>query len=447
MEFEKPNLSTKQPRNLHSVVREENVANAARARAYAARPGADEDQAPVPDQRNKENHGSWISGIFTGYIGCFYSPASLSLLQRPQRPVTPPQSRRVTRASMLQLKRIDIPPEYFLDRVHRDFISGRIVLEAVDPYYDFDFVDLRGREKVDGTPEHLTADEFLFRAIPLALRTWQFQSQFESENSVESLVQLWHAGQKSIKSIDDIRIDTLQKHLLDNWLWLSYSPALASICAAIVGAFTSDTLCCVILIASLIFCVQAAKACNLASRLHYERWITLAPRLGVIVWILAQGLTPPTIRGKPAYSSSIPSILRIVAASILAIDVIIGDILSRVRTRLHGTRYIFRANLSRKFMICERVSNPPVAALSEAILGQDMFAEQADGHRFALIGELEGILCELRPLTVKDLPRPVETTRALKMYSVALLSQNLRCMYSIFLATCEKILPIQLLCL
>ena len=51
---------------------------------------------------------------------------------------------------MLQLKRIDIPPEYFLDRVHRDFISGRIVLEAVDPYYDFDFVDLAKQTSVSG---------------------------------------------------------------------------------------------------------------------------------------------------------------------------------------------------------------------------------------------------------------------------------------------------------
>ena len=421
----------KLPRNLHSVVRDENAATAARARAIPSSIGGQETgtETSLEARLAKINRGCF--GMFTGYEGCFHSRSSIPLVFQPQRPVSPPATRRVTRASMLQLKKIEVPPNYFLDRVQRNFISGRIVLEAIDPFYDYDFIDLQGREKVDDTPEALSADPCLFKVYPLALRSWHFQSQFEVENSVDSLVQLWHDGQKSIKSLDEIRADALEKKLSDDWIWLTYSSALPCFCSSIIACFTVHSFCLVVLCALLVFSVQVAKRCNTACTVQRERWITLLPRLGAIAWIFSLGMSPPYIRGKVSTTSSIPPIIRTLAGVVLLLDVIVGDVFARARAYLRGTRFVFRSSLHKKVLICERISNKPGIALSEAILGRELFEDQAAGKQFALIADLDGILCELHPLTVKDLPLPAATTGALKMYSLSVLFRHCLRLYFI----------------
>jgi hypothetical protein len=320
------------------------------------------------------------------------------------------------------LKRIEIPSDHFLDRVYRNFVSGRIALEGIEIQYDFDFVHLKCPQEIEGTVECILADEFLMKPVPLAYRTWVFQSTFEDENSIDALVHLWNAGQKSIRSIENIKQDILLKPTFESPSYLAgrYSPTIACMLSLSLCIFTLDKTAFIILALLVLFCSRIALFANVASRIGLERYISLPFRVGAGIWLWTLGTSPYIERLRPVTTSSVPGYIRLACGAILFIDIILGDIARIVRSRRSSTSYILHEILPGNVYICEvHGAGTHNITLSEAIIGPSRFEQQVNGTRFTLVAYIEGLLVELVPLSTRDFPDPYKTLDALKVVCTA----------------------------
>ena len=359
-------------------------------------------------------------GIYTGYIGFLYSAASLPLIHKPTIPKPPSANKRVTRPNMLLLQRVTIPSEYFLEKIHRNFLTGLIVMEGVDPQYDASFVDLASRLFLEDTPEILSRDEFLMVPIPLPFRTWYYHQTFELENSIEVRVQLWNAGQKSIKSIDEIRQNMIEGSFFDvpSKSVMTYSPAWPCFIALFLSCFTLDKLTFYLYMILFFITARIALHTNLPTRIAYERPISILLRGGIAIWIGLEGTVPATERGVPVTESAIPGLIRLCSATIILIDCIVSDLILSVYMRLRRRCFKIVESLSTGLYICEVDGFGMSYTFPESVVGNQRFQEQLEGKRFALIADIHGILAELRPTTLKDFPEPIHTLGAVPIYSI-----------------------------
>ena len=359
-------------------------------------------------------------GIYTGYIGCLYSRSSLVLRHRPYPPPTPAPEKRVTRVNLLSLRRTKIQPEHFLEKVHRNFLTGSIVLEGVDPRSDFSFVDLQNRETLEGTPEQLAEDETLLLPIPLVWRTWLFHCTFEYENSVDSLVKVWNAGQKSIRSLDEIRISCIESSISDlppRYLG-KYSPSVAALLSFLISSFTLDKAVFAVNALLVILTVRIAVTTNQPNRFRFQRVLTLLFRLGLVVWVASLGVTAPLESGLALTSSHLPGYIRMLSAVILILDIIFGDMIEPIMSKFRDRSFRVVESLPNRVFICEMHGMGRANVYSETILGLERYRQQSESTKFAVIADIQGLLFELRPTTIRDFPEPVRTTGYVPMYSI-----------------------------
>jgi hypothetical protein len=410
----------RQPTNLYQAREEQNQQDAARARA-----SGDRGDLEALTTNSKEfldpNALSVGFGVFTGYLGCYYSP-NVVFLHEPFVEEGADDTLRIPNSYILQFKRVNIPKDFFLDKIHRNFLSGVIVAEGVRLNHDFDFVDLQDRPSLEGTPQSILEDEFLFRAIPLPLRTWFYHSTFEDENSIDAMVRLWNEGQKPIRTISDVREDILNASIVEGSTWKKgrYSPGIACIIACMTCCFSIDKNAFAVLSCLLVVCVSIAKRTNNARLVNRERLYSLLFRVGTIIWIWTMGTSPPIDRVKPITTSSIPGTFRLCCGAILFIDVILGDIWYLFRRRTSGSRYKVRLSLEGRVFVCEALGSlwHQTTTLSSAVIGTELFEEQSAGRPFVLIADIDGILVYLKPLTLSDLPSVTgETVAFLPLYS------------------------------
>lgn len=383
------------------------------------------------DKRDDKTVQTWDSqydetcffGIYSGYAGCLYSKSSLVLRHRPYPSLPPIPEKRVTRPNLLLLRKIQIPSEHFLDKVHRNFLTGAIVFEGVDPRADCEFVDLHARNSIEGTPEQLCEDESLMVPISLVWRTWVYHSIFEHEHSVDSLVKLWNAGQKSIRAMDEIRINTIELRMTDlspRYLG-QYSPALACIVSFVLSCFTVDKVAFALCALLVIITTRLAIFTNLPHRRRYNRPMSFILRLGMIAWLASLGTSSAVEDGLPVTASPLPGIIRLVSGVVLALDLIFGDIVEPLVTRVRARSFRVVEALPNRVFICEMHGLANAHTYSETILGLERYRQQSEGVKFAVIADIQGLLVELRPTSIKDFPEPIKTIDAIPMYSIGCL--------------------------
>ena len=402
------------PTNLFNSVRAVNQEEAIRARSRAHRlVGTLDSSENIPP-----NASSVLWGMYPGYVSTFYSPASLAVLLNP--PVKPklPHKANTPDENLLQIYKWDIPKDYFLDKVFRDFMQGNIVLEPVENEYDFDLIDLCDRAEVSGSISDLMQDEYLFKPIALPNRTWHFQSSFELENSVDSLVRLWNEGQKSIKSFVDLREISLRLKIVEGDVLLigSYSPAVACLISLILCCFTMDKSVFIVLTFLFALCTGISSRWNNAYYIYLIRPFTVIPRLGVAVWICTLGIASPLDRGVEITSSPLPGIVRLGCSFVILLDIITGDVNQLINRIKSAKSYRVRRYLSETLILCES-SHFTESGLSASVIGSDLFEEQGDGTHFVLVADVEGLLFELRSLKEGDLPELGISTKVLRSYS------------------------------
>lgn len=409
------------PTNLFNTRRAVNEVEAARARANGHRMSLLELETDTLESDIPPNATSILWGIYPGYVSSFYSPASLSVLKNP--PIKPPAPLTVDglRTDQLQIEELNIPKDYFIDRVFRDFVKGSVVLEGIERDYDFDLIDLSNKSQRVGTIGEILEDEFLFRPVALPNRTWYFQSSFELENSVESLVRLWSDGQKNIKSLNDLRKEAINANILEgsNFLLGGYSPSLACFTSLFFCCFTMDKSVFAILATLFAICAGIGTKCNTAYSNHLERPVSVLLRLGVVVWIWTLGTSSPADRGVTITTSTTPGTVRLCCSLILLADIIVGDLNQFIRRKWFTIRLKVREYLSETLIICETSSiskSTKQYLLSSSVIGEDLFNQQGNGTRFVIIVDAEGLLFQLEPLTLNDLPDPAICSTPLRSF-------------------------------
>ena len=412
------------PTNLFNSVRNVHEVDAERAHANL-RKSIDLAEAEERIQSEIPSHSSSVLwGLYPGYISAFYSPSSITILRNPIVKPIPAPRRVLAEGDIFQIDQLNIPKNYFLDKVFRDFMTGTVVLEGVELDFDFDFVDLSDRTFLDGTARDIINDDFLFRPKCLPNHSWYFQSSFELENSVESLVRLWNEGQKSIKSINDLREQALTSVTIEgNPLRVGgYSPAIPCLMSLILSCLTMDKSAFAVLAMLFAICALYGAKCNKAYSLYLERPVTLPIRLGLAAWILTLGTSSPSDRGEIITVSSFPGTVRIFCAIILLLDTLIGDINQFVRRRERcAQRLRVRKYITENLIVLETKSVRPMSEclLSARIIGEDLFAEQQDGRGLVLVAYVEGVFCELLPLREADVldPNMLYRSYCMKVFS------------------------------
>jgi hypothetical protein len=401
------------------AIKARNAIAAAQARIYGSQNTLSSSKDSLEHQTGERSHDytcAW--GMHTGYVGCLYSRASLSLLHRRNhhRVLTP--EKRVTRPNMLLLTRKRIPADYFLEKVHRNSMTGMIVVEGAEDNLDFSFIDLLSRDSIEDLPDKLLQDEFLLVPIPLAHRTWRYQSIFEFENSAESLVDHWRAGQRSIRTIDEIRQESLEVAIWDYRpkCKRNYSPSIPCVLALLLSCFTFDTTLFAFHCILVYLTARLSLVCNRPNRLWLERPCSLLIRLSVVAWICMAGLETPTRRGKPLTTSSIPPIIRLLTGFAIFVDIIISDLITPILRRARTRAFKVVDILPGKVYICQVEGYGSTYSFSESILGSERFQTQQVGISFALVVDIQGILFELRPSLPRDFPEPIKTVKAIQMY-------------------------------
>ena len=346
-------------------------------------------------------------GIYTGYLGCFYSPETSLGPSRAHVPNSDGPALDPPADGNIQFKRVHVPSDYYLDKVHRDFATGRIVIEGGDKRFDYDLIDLKGRNSIEGTPEAILQDEYLFVANPLPMRTWHYQSTFEMENSIDALVKLWNEGQKSIRSIDEVRNDVIACKIVEGSPWQTgqFSPLIAALISLVLCCFSIDRSAFFVLCALFGSCVAVALRTNGAPFVKYERVYSLVFRIAVGAWIVSLKTTPPLDKVRPVSASPVPGLIRLGCAVIIFIDVVAGDVVRLVTSYWSLRTFSVKLALPGRVLVCEVPGGHEVGQYSESVIGPDLFEQQSGGRRFTLIADADGILIELTPITWTDLPK------------------------------------------
>lgn len=389
----------------------------------------EDDSVPIalPSQSpTKEELPEWFYdcffGVFTGYAGCYYSDmtARASLATQPIPEQLEPPKREV-RINELLFKAVRHSHDCFLGKLHRDAITGSIIMEDVRSPEPFEYIDLAGRTQVKGTVQEILRDDRIFKAEPLVLRSWLYQNIFDIHTSSrvrESHMDFEEEG--PLRSLNTIRERslTLPVEQFESRLPLYYSPSIAVLLSVAVASFSLDKSVFVILLLLWILTVIVSQRTNTYSAFRRERIITLVFRSAVAAWIVSLGLKPYIEYFRPVNSTMTPCVLRMVAGTILAADIIFGDIRQILIHPFLSERYrirkIFPSN-PRVFLCEKNDTNKPGATLPEWI-------NPDKSDRIRLVVDIHGILHLLHPLSEeRDLPNPILTSKAIPMASIQLL--------------------------
>jgi len=398
---------------MHNTIQSQNQLEAARARMFGTRGSVVAMEAAniaahdIPDGCLNS-----FFGIFTGYSGAYYAPGlALSLSsgyydQSTVRREIPPNDT----GEELLFESVNITPDFYLDKVHRHFLTGRIVLEGYDPKGLFHYIDLSGRNVIRGTEESIIQDEFLFRAVPLEFRTWYYQSMFEMENSVDALVKMWNDGQKPIRSLKSIRELVLSKPMSELPAWKSglYSPSLVLLVAGIICCFSMDKTFFLLITSLWIISLTIASATNTCVTFGRERMITVVPRLALSAWICASRTDLYIDRHIPVSASVIPALLRLTCGVIILIDFVVSDLLQWIFGSSKKSKFVIRKIFEKnsRVLLCHATNSPRTEAQR---LPKWIFENESDAHaeNVHLIVDTEGLLFRLLPIRSKsDLPDP-----------------------------------------
>jgi hypothetical protein len=365
---------------------------------------------------------SCFFGIFTGYVGKFYSEttAIASLCYECQE-VPSPVSKREVKLNELIFKAVKHSHDCFLGKLHREAISGSIVFEDVVVPDPFEYVDLAGRRQLRGTVKDILNDGRIFKTKPLVLRSWIYQNMFD----LQTTTRLGEPGNISedvgpLRSLNTIRERSLAVSLVEfvGGIPPIFSPSIAVLLAIFAALFSLDKIVFLILVLLWTFSVVISQRTNTYASHGSERLYTIIPRIAICVWILSLGLQPYKEYYKPVYSTNTPWIFRMISGIILALDVVVGDfrqcLIQAFKSKRYRIRKIFPHNP--RVIVCE---DPERNENDQPLLPEWLNPDKSAG--LCLVVDINGILHRLVPLTSEaDLPNPITTNKAINMASIEL---------------------------
>lgn len=272
-----------------------------------------------------------------------------------------------------------------MGKCHRNAILGKPVLHDAHITTDWGLLDLWERSALYGKPEDLAHDPYVFKIVPLQVRTWIYHEYVTKLELVSK-----SAGEHAVMEA------VLAHKVVDCPIKIAgrFSPALCCIPATFAAILVADYRTAFPGAIMVFFNVYMSKKCNCPRFFGYSRLITFLPRLLFyayvwmrMIYLLADSmwrilgfmviigfLTADFIAGDCQYVASWGSRCCYEVLRVLPNRVFI--------CRKHGAAFLPDPDAGRRF--------------NEAVTGVSHFDEMV------LIAEVQGLVVQMKPMDVAD---------------------------------------------
>lgn len=279
-----------------------------------------------------------------------------------------------------------------MGKAWRNPITGTVKIKQIGAFQDFCVADLWTRYGLSGTPDQLSKDPYLFRPIPMTMRTWIYHHLFRAGSIL---------GGESGSAEDGVMRHVLEMHCIDEQAqaggkWapvVLHVPMILCLCIAADISASFGAICMLALTIS-IYCLA-----NSPKFYRFSRLATFPIRLALIYWLIAR----MGVKADVEEPSMMVSLGFIVALIFCIAEIVAGDIGSLIAYRLHCSYEIVKT-LPNRIFICRRLGaahsqteDSRSNGVSEKITGMGSWQED-----FALIADVKGLIVELRPMSLED---------------------------------------------
>lgn len=271
-----------------------------------------------------------------------------------------------------------------LGQCKRNPITGQCLLQNASISTDFGIVDLWERDLLFGSADELAHDPYLFKVVPLPVRTWIYHYYFGREEHMSKA-----------RGDHGVMERVLDHQVVDANLAIGqWSPAVCYAPVALVSVFSGDSLTSFVCIAAAVFNIVVAAGANTPRFFHWVRPITAVPRFVFFFFICVR---LGQIAGEGA--GAILSCLVIIV--LLLVDFFRGDIPAISGAGNHCNYRVVRVLPNRIFVCCRNGA----AFLEDKDRGKvhECISSVGDWHNeMTMIAEIRGLVAELRPMQLHD---------------------------------------------
>lgn len=275
----------------------------------------------------------------------------------------------------------------------RNPLTGQVQVKRLGGFEDFCVADLWTRDLLHGTVEQLTGDPYLFRPIPMSMRTWIYHHLFREGHVIP--------GVSGVEEDAMIRY-VLGMHCIDalSSVGGKWSPVLLHVPMILFLCVAADINATMVGVMLLSFTIFLHIMFNTPGLYRICRLVTLIPRFFYIYWLLNRN----TIKSAKENASMMSTVGFFIALGFCAAEIIAGDFMAFLSYRLHCSYEVIKV-LPNRIFICRRHG----AAHSQDVVGHrdnpvnekitGMGVWQSD---FVLIADVKGLIVELRPMCKED---------------------------------------------
>jgi len=268
---------------------------------------------------------------------------------------------------------------------HRHAVTGKPILKNASTSADYCIVDLWERSALYGSPDDLVLDPYLFKIVPMPMRTWLYHSYFGTTGTVSR-----SSGDNGImQTVLRHKVIDADKHA-GRW-----SPAICSAPSAFVSIFIADFGMAFACILMTFFNLASSSLSNSPRFFGISRWLTLFPRIVFFFFMLAR-MFQFTSEG------AIVILCFLVILGLLCVDFLAGDLQAvwGIGWRCH---YEVIRLLPSRIFVCRKMgaafltdTDSNAREISQLVTGMGHFEEMV------LIAERGGLIVQLKPMTRQD---------------------------------------------
>jgi len=273
-------------------------------------------------------------------------------------------------------------PTHLMGKLYRRAISGEVRMCGAEDFPDYGLVDLYTRPVLESTFGQYVTDEYLFRPVPLAHRTWIYHTYFREQLQTKSPSEIAMLEMALSERCIDAPMDA------GRW-----SPVMCFAWTALATSLTGNYFIVVPAIVCFALLYLLSKLSNSPGWYKYERIVSFPLRFAFLAFVFMQVDT----------SDAVAVIGAALVVLFSAIDVIWGDI-SQLFAYRHLCAYDVLSVLPNRVLICQRRG---AAHLEDTFGDRGLVPEAITGigswaRTFTMIADIHGLLFELRPMSQAD---------------------------------------------
>jgi len=280
-----------------------------------------------------------------------------------------------------------------MGKAWRNPITGVVQIKRTGAFQDFCVADLWTRDHLHGTVNELAKDPYLFRPIPMTMRTWIYHHLFRDGGVVPGVDGLEEDAM--IRYVLSMHCIDAQRKAGGKW-----SPVLLHVPMILFLCVAADINASMVGIMLLSFTIAVHWLFNTPWLYRICRMVTFPVRLFFIYWLVMRMIIKND-REDPSMMSTVGFMIALVFCGL---EIIAGDFGSLIAYRLHCNYEVIKV-LPNRIFICRRHG----AAHSQEVVGSrdNPVHEKITGmgywqNDFALIADVKGLIVELRPMTNED---------------------------------------------